>query len=250
MIKETKVKIKWNPKNKRNYVEKGYAFTKFGDTFEVNLDDLSKGSHAVVAVCCDGKGCAEELSMEYRTYLRLSTKNDGKIYCRKCAAQLQSERLFKDKGVYNQFQLQEVKDKSKKTRLKKFGVEYITQSESYKEKYLYGDKNNFWIDGRNCNAVDRNNAAHKRWHNSLLEIYGYQCFICGSNEKLECHHIYSFSNSKELAYDLENGVVLCQFHHKDFHKHFGSHCTYDDFINYLTKTCRDYRKDIPFRDKG
>ena len=40
--------VKWNSKNKKHYVDLGYTFTKMGDEFEVNVEDLTSGSYAMV----------------------------------------------------------------------------------------------------------------------------------------------------------------------------------------------------------
>ena len=250
MIKEKVVTIKWNSKNKKHYENKGYIFTNFGESFDVKIEDLSEGSHAIITRICDNPQCKNKEQMEYRTYLRLYKKNNGKVLCRKCANKARENALYEKYGVTNIFQLSETKEKSIQTRLKKYGKEYYSQTEKYKELYGYGDKNNFWIDGRNSQYIDRNNAQHKAWRKKLLKIYNFKCFICGSENCLECHHIYNFAYNLDIAYDVENGVVLCQKCHQLFHKKFGYDCTYNDFILFMAETCRDYRKDIPFRDKG
>lgn len=47
------VKLKWNKRNKDYYINKGYNFTFLGDKFEINANDLTKGSHKEVVVKCD-----------------------------------------------------------------------------------------------------------------------------------------------------------------------------------------------------
>ena len=36
-----------------------------------------------------------------------------------------------------------------------------------------------------------------------------KCVICGTNTKLQAHHLNDKSNHPEQAYDLDNGVTLC-----------------------------------------
>ena len=35
------VKVKWNPKNKKHYEKLGYVYTKWGEEFDVKIEDLS-----------------------------------------------------------------------------------------------------------------------------------------------------------------------------------------------------------------
>lgn len=53
MIIDQKVEVKWNSANKDWYQSKGYTYTKTGDTFEAEINDLSKGSHSLVEFICD-----------------------------------------------------------------------------------------------------------------------------------------------------------------------------------------------------
>jgi Probable Zinc-ribbon domain len=53
MIPDQNVTMKWNGKNKKFYIDKGYNFTKLGDTFFVNIKDLSINSHYHVTFVCD-----------------------------------------------------------------------------------------------------------------------------------------------------------------------------------------------------
>lgn len=87
LISETVI-IKWNPKNRKWFEEKGYKFTKYKDEFVVKVKDLSNCSHASVNVKCDYEGCLNPyLNVEWCNYLKC-VKNDGKYYCNNCAIKL------------------------------------------------------------------------------------------------------------------------------------------------------------------
>lgn len=74
---------KWHNRNKNYYVEKGYEFTKYGDEFEVRVEDLTIGSHVEVDVQCDG--CEKEIkNVIWKNYKR-NVKENGKYYCQKCS---------------------------------------------------------------------------------------------------------------------------------------------------------------------
>lgn len=51
MLKENQfVTVKWNPYSQKYYQSKGYVFTKRGDEFQVKIEDLQEGSHAVPTI--------------------------------------------------------------------------------------------------------------------------------------------------------------------------------------------------------
>lgn len=73
MLLTKTVIIKWANKTRNWYEDKGYIFTKYGDEFEVNVEDLTKGSHVPVTIQCDY--CLEEnveniYEVQWKTYCR------------------------------------------------------------------------------------------------------------------------------------------------------------------------------------
>lgn len=50
MVLTKELDIKWAPSSKKYYEEKGYKFTKLGDTFTVKVEDLSRSSHHKVKI--------------------------------------------------------------------------------------------------------------------------------------------------------------------------------------------------------
>lgn len=59
------------------------------------------------------------------------------------------------------------------------------------------------------------------------------CVKCGSNELLEAHHIFSYKYFKILRMHSSNGVALCNTHHRELHKNFGTCCSADDLLQFL-----------------
>ena len=150
------VEMKWNSKNKKRYEELGYIYTKMKDSFMVKVCDLPKGSGIKVEVKCDYCGKQFEVSWYHRVK---SLRNINKDCCndKKCTGEKAADVLevkygkrnvnqieeFKEKtrqtnlkryGCENVFQNQEIKEKSKKTMIEKYGVEHNTQLEEVKEK--------------------------------------------------------------------------------------------------------------------
>lgn len=53
MLLDQKVVVKWNPATKKYYESLGYKWTRNGDTFEIDIKDLPKGSDVKVKYICD-----------------------------------------------------------------------------------------------------------------------------------------------------------------------------------------------------
>ena len=103
------IKTKWNCKTKNYYESKGYVFTKYGDIFEVKVEDLPQNSHAFITAICDY--CGKEIEVSMTNYTR-SIKSNGKIACSDC-------RFIKNR----------------ETMIKKYGVPYAMQNDTFKQKY-------------------------------------------------------------------------------------------------------------------
>lgn len=68
------------------------------------------------------------------------------------------------------------------------------------------------------NFEARRSAKYRKWKQEVLTRDNYKCKKCGSDKKLHAHHIKSFSDNKELRYELSNGITLCDKCHKEVHK--------------------------------
>lgn len=81
------VMVKWNSANKKWYESKGYIFTKWKEEFEVKVEDLSNGSHALVNVKCD---CCGNIKIIYWYNYNNTLNKYGEYYCFNCVAKLYS----------------------------------------------------------------------------------------------------------------------------------------------------------------
>lgn len=88
LIENQFVEVKWVKNNQQWYQDKGYIFTKIGDTFLVDANDLSPGSHAKVKVLCDY--CNEIITVYWKDYYKYKQKNT-KYACAKCRQKKTSE---------------------------------------------------------------------------------------------------------------------------------------------------------------
>lgn len=66
--------------------------------------------------------------------------------------------------------------------------------------------------------------AYARYKQEVRNLYGNRCAKCGvSGEQvqLSVHHIHSFSKYPSLKLHSDNGVLLCEDHHREYHETYG-----------------------------
>ena len=68
------------------------------------------------------------------------------------------------------------------------------------------------------NYEDRRSSKYKDWKKQVLIRDNYTCKGCGSKENLVVHHIEKFSQNKQLRFDINNGITLCQKCHREVHR--------------------------------
>ncbi len=51
------------------------------------------------------------------------------------------------------------------------------------------------------------------FRNAVFSRDQYKCRVCGSNNKLDAHHITSRNNMPNGGYIVSNGITLCDVHH-------------------------------------
>lgn len=151
---------------------------------------------------------------------------------------------FKDKykeimldkyGVINGFQSEEIKEKIKETNIEKYGSVHHFKNEKYKEKYLYGENNNAYIDGRSYEEDDWVNNKGKAFKKEFFSQNERVCICCGlEKRKMQIHHLESRNIRPDLIFDKNNLVIICENCHKDFHKKYGyGNNTKEQFEKYL-----------------
>lgn len=52
-----------------------------------------------------------------------------------------------------------------------------------------------------------------KWIRAVKRLFPRECSICAARKHLCVHHIVPISFNSELQYDINNGVVLCQWCH-------------------------------------
>ena len=67
MLLDKSIDIKWNNATKKWYEGKGYKYTKKGELFTIDIDDMIKTSTVKINVVCDF--CGKKHTKEYRNYI-------------------------------------------------------------------------------------------------------------------------------------------------------------------------------------
>jgi predicted restriction endonuclease len=62
---------------------------------------------------------------------------------------------------------------------------------------------------------DYNDPLYKQWRKDIRKRDKHKCQWpgCSTSKKLHVHHIKRWSDSVGLRYHIDNGILLCKFHH-------------------------------------
>ena len=70
--------------------------------------------------------------------------------------------------------------------------------------------------------TERDGSKAKIWRKAVYERDGYDCLACGHHGgDLNAHHLFSYVDTPEKRFDVENGVTLCPKCHTKFHLVYG-----------------------------
>lgn len=89
---------------------------------------------------------------------------------------------------------------------------------------ITGDNNPNWKDGATPELLlARASKEYSSWRGAVLDRDGHHCqkHGCKNNTNLCAHHIEGFASNPNLRYDIDNGITLCDKHHRRFHVEFG-----------------------------
>ncbi|MDS7057032.1 HNH endonuclease [Klebsiella pneumoniae] len=68
----------------------------------------------------------------------------------------------------------------------------------------------------------RNSNEYSEWRLAVFKRDNYICQCCKlTGLKLNAHHIFNFATHKDIRYDIENGITMCEECHRRFHKVYG-----------------------------
>ena len=110
-------------------------------------------------------------------------------------------------GIYNVYK--DSKNKKFETYFIVNHIEYL--SEGYDEVFESLESES---------SVSRNSLEYANWRNQVFKR-DKVCQCCGLDKRLHAHHIFGYEEHPELAYDVNNGIILCQFCHDKYHSVYG-----------------------------
>lgn len=170
MLVTKEVEIYIDSKKIQYYKEKGYD-VKAKKYHKIKIEHLSKGCGVEVDVICDV--CGKEKKIKYRDYLK-NIKN-VELYCcsRKCAVEKRTLINKEKYGISNTFQRKDVIEKTKKTKLDKYGDENYVNPEKAKQTSLekYGTIYPQSCDFVKNKTIETNLNKYGAKHLSELKIY-------------------------------------------------------------------------------
>lgn len=172
MLKENqKIKTTWNPYTQKYYIEKGYKYTKRGDTFFVDINDLPKHSHEKVKVVCDY--CGNEFEKTYKDYFE---QHNGGDCCKNCQGK---KSLFSTENKYGRgFRGRKLKEIAEE----RYGVENIAKLDNIQEKIKntniekYGVVNALMLESsiQKNREISKKESVKEKRRKTNLEKYGYE----------------------------------------------------------------------------
>lgn len=69
------------------------------------------------------------------------------------------------------------------------------------------------------NQVGRSSSIAKNWRLSVFKRDNYTCQRCRQHGgKLNAHHIKPWAKYKNVRFDINNGITLCETCHKEIHR--------------------------------
>ena len=119
--------------------------------------------------------------------------------------------------------------KEKSERYKKLGIH---------PPIMFGENNHAWKGGITPIVIKiRTSPEYIFWRKSILLNYNFTCQKTGQQGgKLVVHHINNFADFPELRFNIDNGIVLSEDTHKEFHKKYGkSNNTREQIEEFLGK---------------
>lgn len=93
----------------------------------------------------------------------------------------------------------------------------IPNAHHFTSEEVRGAANCKWKGGITAgNVRERTSTEATNWRKAILIRDKFTCQLCGQiGHKLQAHHKKEWANFKELRYDLDNGVTLCEDCHKN-----------------------------------
>ena len=190
-------------RNKKWYLEKGYPEVPYLSPLEINSQDISHHSKALIHWKCDY--CGE--IQESKAFIYFTQERDivNKDCCVKCAP-LKAQEVYEAKtGYKNSFSQPRYHDTLKEKMKEKYGAEYYLNSEDCKQK------TEKYLQNHNVSNVMHIPEVKENLRKTVQKIYGVDC--CFQSEKVkekirETNLVkYGFSNANQSPEIKEKNLI-------------------------------------------
>lgn len=204
MLISKNVYIKAGAKNFKYFKNLGYDIENSKELFEVCVKDLTFGANVLVDVSCDY--CGEILHVPYRRYIKY-TKIFNKYSCSKivCSNQKIKDVCVTKYGVENPFQVDFVKEKSKKTFNEKYGVNHQMEIKEVKDKIKKTCLERYGVD-----HPSKSEEIKKRTIENTIKKYGVEYTLKLPGEQLR-RKITRIKNGNQIP---DNMLTEYEFYRK------------------------------------
>ena len=204
MIISEKIRIKINIKNIIHYINIGYNVI-VGDVIDIYSNELNKGSHVKIKVKCDVCG-KERDNLMYKEYIR--NLNSGGYYScvGKCSSNKNRNTNMKKYGVEYVSQVDKFKEKAKNTCLEKYGVDNYFKSSIFKEDFKEIMINKYGVDN-----PSKSFDLQKKKKEIMNKKYGVDYYVLAKDfrEKSEktCMDNYGVSSPMMVKDFVKKGLI-------------------------------------------
>lgn len=169
MLLSTSAFVTWNSRNKKHYTQLGYSFTKMGEAFEANVNDLTPGSQAIVRVRCDY--CGTEYELLWVTYVEMKRRTLTKDCCKQCGAIKANEAVVTRYGDYAKM-YKKCDEKRRQTNIAKYGTTNPASSKRVKEKIISSNLERYGVPHCQQSPIVR-----EKTKKTCVERYGVENYI-------------------------------------------------------------------------
>lgn len=211
MLLTKEVEIKWNPRNYKHYISKGYIFTNWKDSFICKVEDLMDNSPVKIEVLCDY--CLESniTTIVCKKYQKYNAQREfiKKDACQHCQALKQRDICIVRHGVEHPNKLKENIDKIKNTSLLKYGVDNYTKTEEYKKRVAETNIKKYGF-----KACIQNEDIKNKMLNTNLERYGSKYYSQTKEyiEKVNKTNLDKYGNIWCIASDVVRNKIAQTFY--------------------------------------
>ncbi len=272
LVLPQKVKVRWNGRNKKWFIEKGYVYSKIGIGFEVDVLNLMRNSKQHIEVICDF--CNKTVSREFRIY-NSKTNEQHKDSCNDCLGKKTSEIhtkytiedvrkefekrnfvLLENEYVRNHVNMRYICSNGHETKisfkslLKGYGCKKCASKKLGNERRRSTEEIKSIFEENNCALLTAEYKNTKQKLDYICEcgkeskitlshfLQGERCWECRSRKLREINSKYNLEDAKDIF--KENNCILLE----------------DEFVNSLTPmryicTCgRDSKTSLANFSKG